>query len=569
MKNKVKFYLNLLLVLALAFFSILTKAEQNFSLANLQKRIINIQKNMSLLENDLEQKLTAKFTLDQERVIQFLDMTNAFLDEANFYLELNDLYEAELRISFAETMLKKTLVPLATSPLVEGRIISLDAATFSQKAIANQIADLVEEIATANFNTIFVEVIRGDGYAVYPSKFQVQTEELFGQDPLLELIDRAKQYEIDIFPWVKMFFATSNKTPGPVLINHPEWTALDRYGKGYEKAGLVWYNPAHPQARDFIYNSILELFQNYDFAGCQLDYVRYPVNLTEDNDFSYDAYSRELFRSFYGIDPINIPYVPYSIRVQSDYQRGDSGSLFASWLSFREEMVTSLVGRVSIGLRKIKPDLPISVGIITALWGGGTIQQAWFRMQNWPIWLENHYADYLSPMIYQDDAKVVEREVKAIADLTKNYALQYPSLGVHAMTDPYQLIEQIEIIRHNGIAGIRVFAYPHLKQEHLKALIEGPFRNKAIPPHRDLIAASQLRANKLTDLFSQETELLSLVQSLERIPKNHGYSRYNTIKRALTIAQKLGEIENYRIQYELGYICSYLEVALFTERLYK
>lgn len=567
MNHRVRFCLITFLILVL--FNMLIRADSNLSIDNLQKRMAYIRKNMSLHENDFEQKLTAKFKLDQERVIQFLDMTKAFLDEAKVYLDLNDLYEADLRITFAETMLKKTLVPLATSPLVEGRIISLDAATLSQKAMANKIADLVEEIAIANFNTIFVEVIRGDGYAVYPSKFQVQAEELLGQDPLLELIARAKQYEIDVFPWVKMFFATSNKTPGPILINYPEWKALDRYGKGYEKAGLVWYNPAHPQARDFIYNSILELFQNYDFAGCQLDYVRYPVNLTEDNDFSYDAYSRELFRSIYGIDPINIPYIPYSIRAQSDYQRGDSGSLFASWLSFREEMVSSLVGRVSIALRTIKPDLPISIGIITALWGGGTIQQAWFRMQNWPIWLENHYANYLSPMIYQDDANVVEREVKALTNLAQNRALQYPSLGVHAMTDPYQLIEQIEIIRTNGIAGMRVFAYPHLKQEHFKALIEGPFREKAIPPHRDVIKASLLRANELTDLFPQETDLISLVQALERIPKNHGYSRYNTIKRALTTAEKLGKIENQRIQYELNYICSYLEVALYTERLYK
>ncbi len=565
MNSRVKIYLFFLILV----FNILIRADSNLSIDNLQKRMVNIQKNINLLGNALEQKLTAKFTLEQERAIQFLDMTEAFLDEAEVYLELNDLYEADLRITFAETMLKKTLVPLATSPLVEGRIISLDATTLSQKAMANQIADLVEEIANANFNTIFVEVIRGDGYCVYPSKFQVQTEELLGQDPLLELIDRAKQYEIDIFPWVKMFYATSNKTPGPILINHPEWIALDRYGNGYEKAGLVWYNPAHPQARDFIYNSILELFQNYDFAGCQLDYVRYPVNLTEDNDFSYDVYSRELFRSFYGIDPINIPYVPYSIRAQSDYQRGDSGSLFASWLSFREEMVTSLVGRVSIALRSIKPDLPISIGIITALWGGGTIQQAWFRMQNWPIWLENHYADYLSPMIYQDDANVVEREVKAITELIKNRALQYPSLGVHAMTDPYQLIKQIEIIRNSGIAGMRIFAYPHLKQEHFRALIEGPFREKAIPPHRDVIKASLLRANELTDLFPQETDLILLVQALDSIPKNHGYSRYNTIKKALTTAKKLGKIENQRIQYELNYICSYLEVALYTERLYK
>lgn len=567
MRVKNSFIYSVALIILIS--SLFVQASTSLTEQMIKKRITAIEKNIQKVKVELEQKTSMGFNVEQEKVLNNLLLAESFLTEADEYLLRDDLFEAELRVVFAENMLQKSLVFLSTTPVVEGRVISIDANTLSQKAINNKISDLVEEVASTNFNTIFVEVIRGDGYSVYPSAFQLQADELKGKDPLKELVEQAKLHDIDVFPWLKVFFASSNGTPGPILEKHPEWTALDRNGYGYEKAGLAWFSPAHPEARDFIYNSVMELFELYDFSGCQLDYVRYPVNLTEDNDFSYDLYSRELFKTFYGVDPLDIPYYPYGLRVQPDYQRGDHGSLYVSWLAFREELVSSMVGRISIGLREKTPDLPISAGIITALWGGGTIQQAWFRQQKWPDWLERHFVNFLSPMIYQDDSSVVDREVQAIASIAKGQALQYPSLGVYVMKNPYQLIEQIDIVRKNNIAGMRVFAYPHLQEEHFRALKEGPFREKAFPPHRDPLKAAILRVEELMTIFSDEEDLALLYRDLQRVPQEHGSLRYISLQRAIKRTERLIDHKNPRIDYEMEYVKSYLDALLYWERPYK
>ncbi|MDD4263854.1 MAG: family 10 glycosylhydrolase [Firmicutes bacterium] len=566
MDKGIKTIILVLMIISIVLTAYATTSLNEHTLKSKQSLLNEI---MQEIKTELEQKTNMAFNVDTEEVVGTLLSAESYLEEADRYILIEDFFEAELRLLFAERMLQKSSVFLSTTPRVEGRIISIDAKTLSQKALTGKIEDLVLEIANTNFNTIFVEVVRGDGYTVYPSDIHIQAEELQGIDPLNELIWHAKLHDIDVFPWLKLFFASSNGTPGPILKEHPEWTALDRNGYGYEKAGLAWFSPAHPKARDFIYESVLELFDAYDFAGCQIDYARYPVNLTEDNDFSYDLYSRELFKTFYGIDPLDIPYYPYSQRVQPSYQRGDHGSLYVSWLSFREELVSSMVGRISIGLREKQPDLPISAGIITALWGGGTIQQAWFRQQKWPDWLEKHYVNYLSPMIYQDDSSVVDREVQAIAQIADGKALQYPSLGVYVMSSPYQLIQQIEITRRHGIAGIRVFAYPHLETEHFSILKEGPFREKAFPPHRDLLKAAILRIQDILPLFSEEEELVQLLNNLENVPQKHGHLRNASLQRALKRTEKLLSHSNIRIKYEMEYVKSYLEALLYSERPYR
>ncbi len=487
--------------------------------------INNYQEDLKILSQELS-KVKAFFEankshMETERINQtltYLELVESSLTDAEKYLAEKDYFEAELKIELSKMAIGKTYVKASRSLKVEARVISVDAGTLSRKALSHSLPNLVEEIAEAGFNTIFVEVLRDDGYVVYPSEYMELAPELKGLDPLGELVELSKAKKIAVFPWQKVFFAAANGTLGPVLNKHPEWIALDRFQKGLDAYSLAWFSPAHPKAREFICNYIFEMWQKYDFAGCQLDYVRNAVNPLEDNDFSYDQASLDLFNSLYGYNPLELKYPSAAIRTRPEYTPGDFGPEWENWQAFREELITSLVAKIAKTLKNAKPDAMISVGIATALWGGGTLEQAYFRQQNWPVWLDRHLVEILSPLVYQNDLSIVLREVENVKAVADGRAMQYPSLGVQAMDNPYQLLEQIEAVRDLGEPGMRIFAYPYLKTEHFKLLKEGPFREQAFPPYKDLFKSSYLLLEDLLELVSSETEN-ELYNDLESLKK--------------------------------------------------
>lgn len=500
--------LGLLAVLLVVF----VFAADVFALTRAEETLKIVERDATRLKN-LVANLDEYLDRPEETESQ-LQLLDSIIEEAKYYMEIGDEFEAELKLALAKIVIGRAYAAASRSPLAETRIISIDASTLSFRAKQGTLPQLVQQIKDTGFNTVFVEVLRDDGYVVYPSKYMILAPDLEGLDPLGELVRLCNENGIDVFPWQKVFFAAADGTPGPILTEHPEWAAVDRFGKPFEASGLAWFSPAHPEARELIFNYILEMWEMYDFAGCQLDYVRNATNPLENNDFSYDKATLDLFMTYYGYNPLDLPYPSAYDRTREGYVPGDSGAKWENWQAFREELITSMVARLAIAMKEKKPDAFISCGFAVGNWGGGTIQQAYLRAQNWPEWVQRHLVDALSPLVYQNEAVPVEREVTNVRALAAGRAIQYPSLGVISMDEPYQLLEQIEIVRSIGEPGMRVFAYPHMKEEHFRLLKEGPFRNAAFPVHRDLYRASYLA---FQDLMSQVSEEKSFYLELERM----------------------------------------------------
>lgn len=549
MKDSIKLVeeaINLVLKLVILVLSVFICSSNSCANQEYQETIKKINKEKLAVEALLEQYAAI---LEPERINstrEQIEKVTEFVEKATEYVGLDDPMEAELNLELAKLFLGRAYAQASRSFTVEERIISLDAHTLSRLAIAGEMEVALDKIKNAGFNTIFVEVLRDDGYVVYPSEIMKQATELEGKDPLRDLVQLAQKRDLDVFPWLKVFFAAANGMPGPILEEHPEWTALDRNGKGLDAYNLAWFSPANIEARTFMKKYIMELWSQYDFAGCQLDYVRNAVNPLEDNDFSYDQATLDLFYDLYGYNPLTLPYPSAAKRTQSDYTAGDFGPKWENWQAFREELVTSFVAQLSLQLKEIKPDKFIGAGIMTALWGGGTLQQALFRQQNWPVWVERHHLEYLSPLVYQNETRVVVREVKNVREIAKERVLIYPSLGVQAMDAPYSLLQQIEAVRDLGEVGMRVFAYPHMQEEHFKLLAEGPFRNNAYPPHRDLLKSSYQLLREILANFTIDEEdyndLDRLFKRLESALDASPKQRYNLIrpfvKRTTQIAER-------------------------------
>ncbi|MBE3584230.1 MAG: family 10 glycosylhydrolase [Limnochordaceae bacterium] len=396
------------------------------------------------------------------------------LDDAIYQLE------AEIPVLYAR---------LLPSRSVEIRILPVDASSFTQFALAGNIDLLVGMAKSAGFNAIFLETLRDDGYLVYPSTWGEEAPELAAtrRDAFAELIEAAHTESIAVFPWIKLLFATANGQLGPVISKHPDWAAVQQNGKIQTVPyNFVWFNPAHPEVRDFLTSQIKDLVERYQIDGIQLDYVRYPNNYGTDLDYSYDPVTIQQFKQIYGFDPKQLPPIPAERRGSSTFRPDDLPEEYQSWNAFRQEIITSLLTRVVREAQAVRPGLPISVAPIVATWGGGTYQQALLWHQNWPVWLERRLPNLLSPLTYTDRAAVLDRELSRVEELAQGRAIIAPSLSVAAANDSewgaLGLLQQIRVVQRHGAAGYRVFAFPHLRADNWYSLRTGPFRRPALNP---------------------------------------------------------------------------------------
>ncbi|HHV56051.1 MAG TPA: family 10 glycosylhydrolase [Firmicutes bacterium] len=378
---------------------------------------------------------------------------------------------------------------LLPSRSVEIRILPVDAGSFTQFALAGNIDLLVRMAKSAGFNAIFLETLRDDGYLVYPSTWGEEAPELAAtrRDAFAELIEEAHNESIAVFPWIKLLFATANGELGPVISKHPDWAAVQQNGKIQTVPyNFVWFNPAHPEVRDFLTSQIKDLAERYEIDGIQLDYVRYPNNYGTDLDYSYDPVTIEQFKQLYGFDPKQLPPIPAERRASSTFRPDDLPEEYQSWNAFRQEIITSLLTRVVREARAVRPGLPVSVAPFVATWGGGTYQQALLWHQNWPVWLERRLPNLLSPLTYTDRAAVLDRELSRVEELAHGRAIIAPSLSVSAANDSewgsLGLLQQIRVVQRHGAAGYRVFAFPHLRADNWYSLRTGPFRRPALNP---------------------------------------------------------------------------------------
>lgn len=400
---------------------------------------------------------------------------------------------------------------------VEARILSLATTDLPTSDIDFDI--LIGVAKRMNVNIIFIEVLADDGYVIYPSKVWPHKEQ--GRDRLQTLIERAHAAGIQVVPWIKTFFATATGELGPVLSNHPEWAAVGSDGSYFTSYNFAWFNPAHPKARAFIRQAILELVTEYDIDGLQLDYIRYP-NSAYPTLYSYDEYSRTQFKAETGIDPV-------TLRIPSWQQLTGAGARLEAfdpgwqlWTLWRERQVTSFVAELVAAVREVRRDLPIFFGVIPALWTGSTYPYArFYQNQHWAEWVQAGYADGLTPPSYTDDLSVLRREVGNVRSIAEEHSvfgpvLVYPSLMVYP--DPQILLSEIQLLREMEIPGLRLFSYGRMNLSHFRALWEGPFAEPALVPHARPFASALRLVQEidaaLSDLVVLETVSAELADGL-------------------------------------------------------
>lgn len=373
------------------------------------------------------------------------------------------------------------------------------------QAQRNEIQFFVDACRKANINTIVFQVsARGDAY--YASNFLPWASNLTcfnpcvdpnnlglnpGYNPLTEMINRAKQHNIEVHAWINTFFVLQDTLPAYLnVITFPPHPAIkDSAGKRYWKAewfaktqsgqmksdGGFFFDPGNPAVRAHIANVATEIVKNYNVDGIHFDFIRHT-----------DLGNEVLL---YG-DASNFWFAN-----RTDSANGNPWNLNRN--DFARLNIERLVKMVADSVRKYKPWVKVGAttpGVYTAAAMGLNcgVWELYSHLRSDPkAWAAKGYLDYHNPQVYWNMANCPE--FTKVSSWWKNnlsgrqawmglaaYRIGEPNFG-----DFNEIRNQIIYTRLIGAAGVNFFRFRSMVSSinYLDSLAQDLFKFPAnVPP---------------------------------------------------------------------------------------
>jgi uncharacterized lipoprotein YddW (UPF0748 family) len=201
-----------------------------------------------------------------------------------------------------------------------------------------------------------------------------------------------------------------------------------------------WLCPSHPENQKLEIESMLEVARKYAVDGLHFDYIRYPGN-----EGCFCPGCRARFETVLGKKVKNWP-----ADVRNDAE------LASKWLDFRRQQITTVVAAVAGRAREIRPGIKISAAVFR---NWPTDRDA--VGQDWKLWCERGYLDFVCPMDYTSSAGQFRHMVEPQLAWAGKVPC-YPGIGLSTWSDPTDicaLIEQINITRQRKTGGFTIFNY--------------------------------------------------------------------------------------------------------------
>jgi uncharacterized lipoprotein YddW (UPF0748 family) len=243
-------------------------------------------------------------------------------------------------------------------------------------------------------------------------------------------------------------FVAQKKAEARTQVN-PDGTPNDR-----------WLCPSHPDNQELEIESLLEIARKYDVDGLHFDYIRYPGS-----EGCFCPGCRTRFETVIGRKVSNWP---------ADVR--NEGSLVAPWLDFRRRQITTVVAGVAGQARQIRPGIKISAAVFPN-WPADRDSVG----QDWKLWCEQRYLDFVCPMDYTASSNHFRNLVRQQLAWAGQVPC-YPGIGLSTWSDPTdiaRLIEQINVTRQLKTGGFTVFNFGRAEATQVLPLLgEGMTRRK-------------------------------------------------------------------------------------------
>lgn len=287
------------------------------------------------------------------------------------------------------------------------------------------------------FTAILPNMLWG-GTAYYPSKVLPEYPELAQKgDQIAQCLAACRKYGVKCHVW-KVNWNMSSHAPKDFMARMAAEGRVQKLYDGETKA--EWLCPSHPANQAQEVAAMLEIVRNYAVDGVHFDYIRYP-----DNSSCFCDGCRARFEARLGHA---VAAWPADTRKDEQVQ--------AAWLDFRRSNIDGVVRQVAEEARRIRPGVEISAAVFRN-WpvdrdGVG---------QDWKMWCEQGWLDFVCPMDYVD-SNALFRNMVASQIPYAGQARLYPGIGLSCWKDPrdaVKLAEQIGVVRELGVPGFTVFNY--------------------------------------------------------------------------------------------------------------
>ncbi len=314
-----------------------------------------------------------------------------------------------------------------------------------------KIEELFDRVAVAGFNTVFLQVYRGNrswyrsGIAdASPYKSFYASEKA---DPLNLAIALAHKRGVELHAWLNVFRIWNNRSARAIKKLGREVITRDRNGRSlldYKKGSLpdggYWLDPGDPKAKTYMLTVIKELLDRYPgIDGIHLDYIRYPYIEGSKVDFGYSQVSVSRFKARHGFEPAEC----------------SSGKRLL-WDEWRRDQLIDFIREARAITNKKGKKLSVAVVADKKKWQSMTFQ-------DWPLWIRKNLIDFAVPMNYSSEKGLVKKRTGEILKLVKNKGRVVIGLGAYKMLDsPQDLILQIRDCILLGAGGVALFSYDNI-----------------------------------------------------------------------------------------------------------
>ncbi len=297
--------------------------------------------------------------------------------------------------------------------------------------------ETIRRLAENGFTTILPNMLWG-GVAYYNSNMLPVASEVREKGDQIELcLAACKKYDVQCHVW-KVNYNMGSHSPKEFV---SKMKLLGRTQVGFDgSANDRWLCPSHPENQRLEVESMLEVARKYDVHGLHFDYIRYPGK-----DGCFCKGCRRRFEKTIGRPVRNWPA---DLRSNSNLNK--------KWLDFRRRQINAVVAAVSGRAKKIRPGIQISA----AVFNNWPVHRDSIG-QDWKLWCESGWLDFVCPMDYTDSNSRFQRMIEQQLDWAGNVPC-YPGIGLTTWPDPadiVRLIEQINITRGLNTGGFTIFNY--------------------------------------------------------------------------------------------------------------
>lgn len=290
------------------------------------------------------------------------------------------------------------------------------------------------------FNTIYVNMATA-GAAFYPGGKQLPALTTEPRQELASNIELAQRRGLHVH--AKLIALFMFKSP---QAHQQQMAAANRVmrlpnGKPVIQNGNMWLCPAHADNRKLILDTVTEMLSQYRFDGIQYDYIRYSEEPS--------CYCSTCKREFERVTGWQIANWPVTV---------NGGQHTLRYRQWRQDLINEWVRTLTVVARQTNPHVMVSAAVFSDL-DRSRVEKS----QDWQLWLQRGYVDYVCTMTYTTKIPEFEGLIRKQQDWVSKSNQLVVGIGSWKMNDINELNVQIGSVRRLGTAGFALFSYDDME----------------------------------------------------------------------------------------------------------